>query len=125
SVYRFNDGKPDRQGRLMVGSFPADYMTTPLEDNGVLHQFDGKSVVTRNPVITTPNGICFSPDGKLMYRAVTIHRKVYVCDYDPATGIPTNERLFTTIPDELGMPDGATIDDQGGYWPALPAGPTG
>jgi sugar lactone lactonase YvrE len=35
------------------------------------------------------------------------------------------ERLFAKIPDEFGIPDGATVDSEGGYWVALPFGETG
>ncbi len=37
-------------------------------------------------------------------------------------GLLSNRRVFATIPKELGIPDGAAIDSEGGYWCALHGG---
>jgi len=34
-------------------------------------------------------------------------------------------RPFATVPSQYGMPDGATVDDRGGYWVAVAAPPGG
>jgi sugar lactone lactonase YvrE len=71
------------------------------------------------------NGTAFSPDGKTMYRVQTMDRKIFAYDYDTATGTPSRERVFAVVPDDLGVPDGATVDAESAYWVALPAPPEG
>jgi sugar lactone lactonase YvrE len=123
SRIRFNDGKADRQGRYWVGSMMLD-MLSP-EHEGAFYCYDGQSVKKRISPIHHANGTVFSLDGKTMYRAETMDRKIYAYDVDTATGEVSGERLFAVVPDSLGLPDGATIDSEGGYWAALPAGPNG
>ena len=124
-LYRFNDGRTDRQGRLWVGTVRADLYdeSTPVEN--AFYRFDGRSVDEVISPIGIANGTAFSPDGKIMYRAETQDRRILAYDFDPAAGTPSAERLFAKVPDELGMPDGATVDAEGAYWAALPAGPQG
>lgn len=43
---------------------------------------------------------------------------IYAYDYDVLTGTPANRRIFARLADGH-FPDGAAIDDQGGYWIAL------
>ena len=40
----------------------------------------------------------------------------------PWGGAISNRRVFATVPAELGIPDGAAIDTEGGYWSALHGG---
>lgn len=124
-LYRFNDGKNDRQGRLWVGSMPVDSKDPILHGTGTLYRYDGRALSPRITPITSANGTAFSPDGRTLYRAETRQRRILAYDYDPETGLPSNERLFASVPPTLGLPDGATVDAAGGYWAALPAGPDG
>ncbi|MCV2354324.1 SMP-30/gluconolactonase/LRE family protein [Paucibacter sp. B2R-40] len=64
-----------------------------------------------------PNGLAFSPSGDKLYfsdSAPTV-AKVWVCDYDPASGQAADPRVFI---DRLitGRPDGAAVDVEGCYW---------
>lgn len=121
---RFNDGRTDRQGRFWVGSMPADFNDRD-GPSGATYSFDGTNLVERIAPIHDANGNAFSPDGKTMYRAETFQKKIFAYDLDPETGAVSNERLFADVPDHLGLPDGATMDAEGCYWAALPAGPSG
>jgi len=125
SKVRFNDGRTDRQGRYWVGTVPID----PLGDeDGALrayYSFDGRSVQERIAPIDQANGTAFSPDGRTMYRSEWRSKTILAYDLDPDSGDVTGERVFVRVPDELGGPDGAAVDSEGGYWAALPNGPQG
>lgn len=123
AIWRFNDGKCDRQGRLWVGSMPLT-LEEIGEIKGTLYRYDGAEILaTMN--IDIPNGLAFSPDGETMYRAESLQRKIYAYDYDAKVGTFSNERIFAEFTPELGFPDGATVDSGGGYWVALANGESG
>jgi len=119
ALYRFNDGRCDRQGRFWVGA----YLTTGEKGKAFFYRYDGNTVVPGVPSITIPNGTAFSPDGRTMYHAESDSRQIFALDYDPLTGEASNSRLFAEVPAVFGLPDGAAIDSEGGYWVALPLGP--
>jgi len=122
SKRRFNDCKADRQGRLWSGASNID-PEDQVENGGVIYRYDGMSLTQGYAPITIPNGLAFSPDGRTMYRAESWMRTIYALDYDPNTGTASNQRVFAQVPDDLGVPDGAAMDTEGGYWVALPLGP--
>jgi sugar lactone lactonase YvrE len=124
AVMRFNDGHTDNQGRLWISTVRVD-MDLARTDENAYYRLDGRDLTKVLTSVGIPNGTAFSPDGKTMYRADSTARQIFRYDYDPVTGTPVNGRLFATVPDELGMPDGATVDDQGGYWVAIAAPPAG
>jgi sugar lactone lactonase YvrE len=120
-VFRFNDGKTDRQGRFWVGTvFVANFE----EGRGQGHYFRYENGVAVDGLagITVANGTAFSPDGRTMYHAESMSRTIFALDYDPDTGIASNERVFATLPEAFGIPDGATVDAEGYYWSATPFG---
>ncbi len=125
TTHRFNDGKCDRQGRFVVGSFANDYLQTRIAGQATFYSFNGKTVTPILPNCSVTNGTAFSPDGKTMYRAESLERTIYAYDYDTKTGLPSRERVFAKVPDTLGHPDGVAMDTQGGYWTALSMGPQG
>ena len=84
---------------------------------GLLHRVerDGTAVTVRSG-IGVPNGLAFSPDGRTMYFADTPRDVVWAYDYDVDTGEATNERVFLDFGPLPGRPDGACVDEAGGYW---------
>jgi sugar lactone lactonase YvrE len=44
------------------------------------------------------------------------HREVIALDYDLVSGDACNRRVFAVVPDDQGMPDGLTVDAEGGIW---------
>jgi sugar lactone lactonase YvrE len=60
-----------------------------------------------------------------MYRAQTEARIIWSYDYEAESGVPANPRVFARVPEEFGLPDGATVDNQGGYWVAMATPPEG
>lgn len=109
----FNDGKVDRQGRLWLCT--SDNQET--EPIGGIYSLtaDGKSEI-HDRGFACGNGPGFSPDGRTFYFSDTMVRKVYAYDLDTRTGALTNQRLFTEFSEEQGMPDGMTVDAEGGIW---------
>lgn len=126
AAWRFNDGKADRQGRLWAGSMKLAFkIDGPPE--GIFFRYEAGKVEAGLPGVMVPNGTAFSPDGKTMYRSDwrPEGKVVLQYDYDVLTGIPSNERLFTAMPEGFGIPDGAAVDCEGFYWNAVPYGDKG
>lgn len=124
AVMRYNDGRTDHQGRLWVSTVRVDMDLSKTLDNAY-YRLDARGLERVLHSVGIPNGTAFSPDGKTMYRAQSETRQIYCYDYDTVTGTPSNERLFATVSSQYGMPDGAAVDAQGGYWVALSAPPSG
>lgn len=113
---RLNDGKCDRAGRFFAGSKAED--DTP--GAGALYRFDPDHRVTRLlSGVTISNGIGWSPDERRLYYVDSPTGRIDQFDYQPATGTLTNRRDFARIPAERGIPDGLTVDAEGGVWVAL------
>lgn len=113
---RLNDGRCDRQGRFWVGNLVDDRTPT-----GALYRLDG-TVLQPEPMVRSlavSNGLAWSPDGRTMYHADTPSLQVFAYDYDPATGRPSNRRLFIDLGSTGERPDGAAVDAAGNYWLAL------
>lgn len=112
----FNDGKVDRQGRLWLCTSD-NKETDPI--GGIYHlSADGKSEIADRG-FACGNGPGFSPDGRVFYFSDTMLRRVYAYDLDPASGTLSNQRLFAEFSESQGMPDGMTVDAQGGVWICL------
>ncbi len=124
AVMRFNDGHTDTAGRLWISTVRADMNLSETAENSY-YRLDGQGLQRVLKSVGIPNGTAFSPDGRTMYRAQSESRQVFRYDYDVHTGTPGNERLFATIPDQYGMPDGAAVDADGAYWVAVAAPPSG
>jgi L-arabinonolactonase len=52
-----------------------------------------------------------------MYYCDSPTREIRACDYG-ADGTIANDRVFTTLTDATGEPDGSTVDRDGGLWNA-------
>src|SRR3546814_11528653 len=66
---------------------------------GVLYRFAGGAAASLDGFIDeliVPNGIAFSPDGRVMYLSDShpSSQKVWAFDYDTDTGTPRNRRVF-------------------------------
>ncbi|MBA4267292.1 MAG: gluconolactonase [Comamonadaceae bacterium] len=114
---RFNDGRCDRQGRLLAGTMVADMsLAAPMGSVYAL-----TSTQRLRPLLgglITPNGMAFSPDGLTMYLSDSHPsvQTVWAFDYDIDTGTPRNQRVFIDMKPLPGRPDGAAVDADGGYW---------
>ena len=118
---RLNDGRCDPAGRFWIGSMYDP--TSAGVRSGHLHRTDASgNQLTLFDDVGVANGLAFSPDGATMYFADTFDRTVWAFDYDVATGTPANRRVFLEMGDLPGKPDGACVDEEGGYWLACVRG---
>lgn len=121
---RFNDGRCDRQGRFLASTMVSN-QTVGL-GNPSVYQYSPSQLPFKallSPVhlpqpFTTPNGMAFSPDGRLFYLSDShsTQQRVWQFDYDINTGTPYNRREWLNFEHYAGRPDGATIDIDGCYW---------
>ncbi len=114
---RFNDGRTDRQGRFWSGTMFMDMAAA--KDIGRLYRYDANGLSA--PVVEgllTQNGLSWSPDGRTMYLSDSHpkSRLVWAFDYDVASGVPSNRRVFANLAEHVGRPDGAVVDADGCYW---------
>ena len=117
---RFNDGAVDPVGRFWAGTMD---MAPAAERKpvGALYRLDPDLSVHRMmDGFTVVNGLAFSPDGRTMYVSDTGNdvQTIWALDYDARDGVARNRRVFATTFDLAGRPDGAAVDDAGGYWTA-------
>eukprot|EP01127_Copromyxa_protea_P010717 TRINITY_DN2637_c0_g1_i2.p1 TRINITY_DN2637_c0_g1~~TRINITY_DN2637_c0_g1_i2.p1 ORF type:complete len:500 (-),score=89.21 TRINITY_DN2637_c0_g1_i2:48-1547(-) len=114
---RFNDGKVDLAGRLWAGTMAID----GKRQDGSLYTIEPDGTFqTRRTNVGISNGLCWSPDQKVMYFIDSPLKKVVAFDYDQATGNITNERDVVVFPqDQEPVPDGMTIDTEGMLWIAI------
>jgi sugar lactone lactonase YvrE len=112
---RMNDGNCDSAGRFWAGT-----MGLSAEPQaGALYRLDPDLTVTKVlDGVTESNGIDWSPDDRLMYYVDSMERRVDVFDFDPASGSIANRRPFARVDDGEVLPDGLTVDGEGGVWVA-------
>jgi len=112
---RFNDGKCDPSGRLWAGTMDMDF----APGAGSLYRLDTDLSVHRVlGDVTVSNGLAWSFDRRTLYYIDSPTRAVAAFDYDDEAGTITGRRVAVTVPEELGSPDGMTIDAEGKLWVA-------
>ncbi len=122
AMHRFNEGGCDPSGRFWVG-----VMFDPLDPDSpalpsALHSYTMRDGLRREPdEAELHNGMAWSADGAAMFLTHSNQRAIYRFDVGPG-GVLSRKRLFAAIPDGDGLPDGAAMDSDGGYWCALHGG---
>lgn len=109
---RLNDGRTDRQGRLVVGGMNEG---TGAADSSVIRVNADLSVETLIDGVSCANATCFSPDGGTMYFADTPEAAIRAYPYGDHLGAP---RILADLGGEPGLPDGSCVDAEGGVWNA-------
>lgn len=113
---RLNDGKCDPQGRFWVGSICE---RAPHNDGG-LYCLDADLTVTQKLFgIQCSNGLVWTRDARTFYYIDTPTREIWGFCFDAATASLSEKRVVATVPQELGFPDGMTIDEDDHLWVAL------
>jgi gluconolactonase len=71
-----------------------------------------------------PNGLCFSPDEKLLYVNDTVKCVIWVYEVNADGGLSSGRMFASGIRSELeqGVPDGMKCDVQGNVWVTAPGG---
>jgi sugar lactone lactonase YvrE len=114
---RFNDGRCDRQGRLVAGTMMINMSVG--QGNPCVSSYAKDSVLKLLvDKMIVPNGLAFSPDGRTMYLSDSHPsvQTVWAFDYDTTSGMPGNRRVFVDMNPLPGRPDGAAVDADGCYW---------
>lgn len=123
ALFRFNEGACDSQGRFWIG-----VMFDPLEGSlpeqaGSLYRFTlAEGLCREADAAELHNGMAWSADGDTFYLSHSNSGTIFAFDYDAVQGRLSNRCVFATIPAADGIPDGAAIDTEGGYWCALHGG---
>jgi sugar lactone lactonase YvrE len=115
---RMNEGGCDPDGRFYCGSMAYDQQPGA----GALYRLDpdgSVQVVLEN--VTISNGLEWSPDGSRAYYNDSPTQRIDVFDYEAESGL-SGRRPFAEVPAEVGLPDGLTVDEEGGIWVALYGG---
>ena len=113
---RFNDGKCDPAGRFWAGTLDLTFRK-PL---GALYCLDGNLTARRVvPDVCVSNGLAWSPEGKHMYFADSVTRRVERRTFDLASGALGKPDTFVDTREYPGVPDGATVSADGRYWLAM------
>jgi sugar lactone lactonase YvrE len=113
---RFNDCKCDPSGRLWAGTMsgeraPREASLYRLAPGGEIER------VISNTTIS--NGLGWSPAGDRMYFIDSTTHRIDVFDYDAESGRIAGRRAFAEIDPSDGLPDGMTVDSEGGIWVCL------
>lgn len=114
--HRFNDGRCDPRGRLVVG-----YMNENRDANtAALVRVDADGTLTEMiDDMMISNGLAWSPDGCTMYHADTPTRTIRAFDYELDAGVASDARTFASFSGATDRPDGGAIDSAGNYWSAF------
>ncbi len=115
AVNILNDGRCDRHGRFWVGS-----MTKTMERaSGRLYRLERGHLDAVDDGIWVANGVCWSPDDRRMYFADSHVKTIFVYDFDLAAGTIGPRRIFATMDNRPGVPDGSSVDAEGFIWNAV------
>lgn len=113
---RFNDCRADPRGRLWAGTLHRDRE----QGQAALYRLDpGGQLTLVLPQRTISNGIGWSPDGETMYYIDSTTWRVVAYDYDLNSGNLGRASVFAEIDPADGLPDGLTVDSEGGVWVCL------
>lgn len=111
---RYNDGKLDPKGRLLVGTMGYGDTYEGEACLFVVEKREHKKLLTG---LTLSNGLGWSADGQTFYHIDTPTKKVKAYDYNLETAEVSNGRTVVDISGG-GNPDGMCVDLDGHLWVA-------
>ncbi|MCW2994880.1 MAG: gluconolactonase [Conexibacter sp.] len=113
---RFNDCRCDPQGRLWAGTMSK----TRTPNRAALYRIATDEPIAAVEAPTTlSNGLGWSPEGDRMYFIDSTTQRIDLYDFDGAEGMLNGRRPFAAISAGDGLPDGLTVDAEGGVWVCL------
>ena len=123
TLFRFNEGACDAKGRFWDRRNVRPSGTRSSKEKGALHSFTfDAGLKSEGDLSDLHNGMAWSPDGRTFYISHSYQRRIFAHPYDPETGELGEGGLLATLPDDAGIPDGAAVDVEGGYWMACHGG---
>ena len=123
-THRFNEADCDASGRLWIGTmFDPNPNARCAPTKGNLYTFTASGgLIEQNDRSLLHNGFAWTPDGKQLFLAHSREGRIYAFAFDTESGRLGHKRVFTEIPNELGIPDGGAFDEHGCYWSAIHRG---
>lgn len=115
---RWNDAKVSPQGDLFLGTMAYDHVANA----GALYQLrkDGKHIRRLFGDVTISNGLDWTVDeSKMFFIDSLLHR---VDTFDVEERDIKNRRTFIHFPEEMGTPDGMSMDAEDNLWVAFWSG---
>jgi len=123
NIIRFNEGACDSKGRFWIGTMTDPVDGSESDRKGSLYSFTfSEGLVAHPDVAFLANGMAWNFDESVFYLAHSYARKVFAFAYDKQTGLLGDRTEFIHLAGEDGIPDGAAIDSEGGYWCAIHGG---
>ena len=83
---------------------------------------DGKQMTLVTDEFVYPNGLCFSPDEKLLYSNCSRERLIRVYDVKPGGTVGKGRVFYQYSGPERGVPDGMKCDSEGNLYCTGPGG---
>lgn len=116
---RLNDGACDREGRFVFGTLHEPEDGDAQQPVASFYRLDADLSLHRLALekVAISNAIAFSPDGRTMYFCDSPTRIIQRCAYDRSGEVGPAEP-WIDLRDIAGVPDGATVDADGGLWNA-------
>ena len=112
---RCNDGKCDPEGRFWFGTMVLDAPPGSASLYTLLH---GGKVKEQLNGITISNGIGWSKDERFMFYIDTQSQKIMRYFFDAGNATIKEDRMLVEVPEDMGSPDGMTLDADGNLWVA-------
>ena len=116
---RFNDGAVGPAGHFWAGTM-RELVDLDNPPPGSFYRVDKDdlSIIKVETNLHISNGLGWSPDHKTFYLTDSPRRAIYYYQFDPAAGEIHEQEVFLHTPEELGVPDGMTVDAEGCIWSA-------
>jgi sugar lactone lactonase YvrE len=116
---RMNDAACDPSGRFWAGTLADDHRP----GGAALYRLDrdGRTELMLDG-LTISNGLGWSPPGNTMYLVDSGPRVIHAFAFDAERGTISDGRVLATVPEDVGAPDGMTVDAAGDLWVAVYGG---
>ena len=111
---RMNDGECDPLGRFWAGSMD----TAAADRAGALVVLTGDGVQFALRGLTVPNGLSWAADGASALFVDSPTRRIDRLEVDVDKALVVGRAPFASVRDDV-LPDGMTVDADGGVWVAL------
>lgn len=114
--HRCNDGACDRKGRLWIGTMELNCK----KEAGSVYCIEKNELVEKKiEKVSISNGLAWSADNKRLYYTDSLTHEIWSFMYDGNSGNIVFEKIAVRVPEEMGIPDGMAMDEEGMLWVAL------
>lgn len=119
-LIRFNEGACDSLGRFWIGTMTDPPNGVETDIKGLLYSFTvSRGLIPHRASAFIFNGMAWNADETFFYLAHSAERTVYRYPYDLQNGVLGENSAFIHFADTPGVPDGAAMDKEDGYWCAV------